>query len=214
VKRQVPLTPVIAAILLVVAVVAYFLLIHPKRGEIARLSDDIETLENDIRVATINAKKGEPAVRIRVADLFALAKAMPDEDDMAGVLLELNAVATAAGIKFFAIVPQPAARNEGFVALPIGLKFVGNYYDLSDFLFRVRNLVTVRDGRLAARGRLFTLDLLTFQEGPGGFPNIEANLTLSAYVYGANATATPVSSSPPTTTTTSTTTTAPTGGTP
>jgi Tfp pilus assembly protein PilO len=202
VKRQIPLTPVIAAALLVVAVVAYFLLIHPKRGEIARLSDDIEQLENDVRAATITAKKGEPAVRIRVADLFGLAKAMPDEDDMAGVLLELNSVATAAGVKFFAIVPQPAATNEGFVALPISLKFVGNYFDLSDFLFRIRNLVAVRDGRLSARGRLFTLDLLTFQEGPGGFPNIEANLTLSAYVYGAAATAAPVSSSPTTTTTT------------
>jgi Tfp pilus assembly protein PilO len=206
VKRQIPLTPVIAAVLLVVAVVVYFLLIHPKRGEIGRLGDDIAQLENDVRVATINAKKDEPTVRIRVADLFALAKAMPDEDDMAGVLLELNSVATAAGVKFFAIVPQPAANNESFLTLPIGLKFVGNYYDLSDFLFRVRNLVTVRDGRLAARGRLFTLDLLTFQEGPGGFPNIEANLTLSAYVYGAP-TATPVSSTAPATTTTTTTTT-------
>jgi Tfp pilus assembly protein PilO len=206
VKRQIPLTPVIAAVLLVVAVVVYFLLIHPKRGEIGRLSDDIAQLENEVRVATINAKKEEPTVRIRVADLFVLAKAMPDEDDMAGVLLELNSVATAAGVKFFAIVPQPAANNESFVTLPIGLKFVGNYFDLSDFLFRVRNLVTVRDGRLAARGRLFTLDVLTFQEGPGGFPNIEANLTLSAYVYGAP-TATPVSSPAPTTTTTTATTT-------
>jgi Tfp pilus assembly protein PilO len=213
VKRQIPLTPVIAAVLLVVAVVVYFLLIHPKRSEIGRLSDDIAQLENEVRVATINAKKDEPTVRIRVADLFALAKAMPDEDDMAGVLLELNSVATAAGVKFFAIVPQPAANNEGFLTLPIGLKFIGNYYDLSDFLFRVRNLVTVRDGRLAARGRLFTLDLLTFQEGPGGFPSIEANLTLSAYVYGAP-TATPVSSAAPSTTTTTATTTTTTTETP
>jgi hypothetical protein len=69
--------------------------------------------------------------------------------------------------------------------LPIALKFEGNYYDLTDFLFRLRNLVAVRDGRLAARGRLFTLDQLDFHEGPGGFPQIEAALTVAAYVYGA-----------------------------
>ena len=184
-KKQIPLTPVIAAVLLVVAVVAYWLLIHPKRGEIGRLSDDIEQLENDVRLATINAKNNQPVVRIRVADLFALAKAMPDEEDMPGVILEMNAVASAAGIEFVSIAPQtPTPTATGYRVLPIALKFEGNYYDLTDFLFRLRNLVAVRDGRLAARGRLFTLDQLDFHEGPGGFPQIEAALTVAAYVYG------------------------------
>jgi Tfp pilus assembly protein PilO len=185
VKKQIPLTPVIAAVLLVMAVVAYWLLIHPKRSEIGRLGDDIEQLENQVRLATVNARKNEPVVRIRVADLFALAKAMPDEEDMPGVILEMNSVASAAGIEFVSIAPQmPTPTATGYRVLPIALKFEGNYYDLTDFLFRLRNLVAVRDGRLAARGRLFTLDQLDFHEGPGGFPRIEAALTVAAYVYG------------------------------
>jgi Tfp pilus assembly protein PilO len=185
VKKQIPLTPVIAAALLVVAVVAYWLLIQPKRSEIGRLSDDIEQLENQVRLATVNARKNEPVVRIRVADLFALAKAMPDEEDMPGVILEMNSVASAAGVEFVSIAPQtPTPTATGYRVLPIALKFEGNYYDLTDFLFRLRNLVAVRDGRLAARGRLFTLDQLDFHEGPGGFPQIEAALTVAAYVYG------------------------------
>jgi Tfp pilus assembly protein PilO len=185
VKKQIPLTPVIAAALLVVAVVAYWLLIHPKRSEIGRLGADIEQLENQVRLATVNAKKNEPVVRIRVADLFALAKAMPDEEDMPGVILEMNSVASAAGTEFVSIAPQtPTQTSTGYRVLPIALKFEGNYYDLTDFLFRLRNLVAVRDGRLAARGRLFTLDQLDFHEGPGGFPRIEADLTVAAYVYG------------------------------
>jgi Tfp pilus assembly protein PilO len=185
VKKQIPLTPVIAAALLVVAVVAYWLLIQPKRSEIGRLSDDIEQLENQVRLATVNARKNEPVVRIRVADLFALAKAMPDEEDMPGVILEMNSVASAAGVEFVSIAPQaPTPTATGYRVLPIALKFEGNYYDLTDFLFRLRNLVAVRDGRLTARGRLFTLDQLDFHEGPGGFPQIEAALTVAAYVYG------------------------------
>jgi Tfp pilus assembly protein PilO len=186
VKKQIPLTPVIAAALLVVAIVAYWFLVHPKRSEIGRLSEDIEQLENEVRVATINVKKNEPVVRIRVADLFALAKAMPDAEDMPGVILEMNSVASAAGIEFISIAPQaPTTSATGYRVLPIALKFEGNYFDLTDFLFRLRNLVAVRDGRLAARGRLFTLDQLDFHEGAGGFPQIEAGLTVAAYVYGA-----------------------------
>jgi Tfp pilus assembly protein PilO len=185
VKKQIPLTPVIAAALLVVAVVAYWFLIHPKRSEIGGLSDDIEQLENQVRLATVNVKKNEPVVRIRVADLFALAKAMPDAEDMPGVILEMNSVASAAGIEFISIAPQaPTTSAAGYRVLPIALKFEGNYFDLTDFLFRLRNLVAVRDGRLAARGRLFTLDQLDFHEGAGGFPQIEAGLTVAAYVYG------------------------------
>jgi Tfp pilus assembly protein PilO len=198
VKKQIPLTPVVAAALLVVAVVAYWFLIHPKRSEIGRLSDDIEQLENEVRLATVNVKKNEPVVRIRVADLFALAKAMPDAEDMPGVILEMNSVASAAGIEFLSIAPQmPTASATGYRVLPIALKFEGNYYDLTDFLFRLRNLVAVRDGRLAARGRLFTLDQLDFHEGPGGFPRIEADLTVAAYVYGAPP-ATPANGAAPT----------------
>jgi Tfp pilus assembly protein PilO len=212
VKKQIPIVPVIAGTLLIVAVVSYWLLVHPKRAEAGRLSEEIELLETQVQVATLNARKEETAVRIRVADLFALAKAMPDDEDMPGVILELNATALAAGIEFVSIAPEtPIATANGYHVLPIALKFEGNYFDLTDFLFRLRNHVAVRDGRLAARGRLFTLDLLDFHEGPGGFPHIEANLTVAAYVYGDVPTAATTVAAPPTTTTatTPTTTTAP-----
>lgn len=195
-KKQIPLTPVIAAGLLIVAIVAYWFLIHPKRSEVGRLSAEVADLENQVRLATVNARKDQPVVRIRVADLFALAKAMPDDQDMPGVILEMNAVASAAGIEFVSIAPQaPTATTSGYRVLPIALKFEGNYYDLTDFLFRLRNLVAVRDGRLDAHGRLFTLDQLDFHEGPGGFPHIEAALTVAAYVYG-QPPATPASATP------------------
>jgi Tfp pilus assembly protein PilO len=207
-KKQIPIVPVIAGALLIVAVVAYWLLVSPKRAEAGRLSDEIELLESQVQVATIDARKNEPAVRIRVADLFALAKAMPDEEDMPGVILELNSTALAAGIEFVSIAPEtPIATANGYHVLPIALKFEGNYFDLTDFLFRLRNHVAVRDGRLAARGRLFTLDLLDFHEGPGGFPHIEANLTVAAYVYGDVPAAATVAAPPPSTTTATTPTT-------
>jgi hypothetical protein len=81
------------------------------------------------------------------------------------------------------------------------LLFNGDFYGLSDFLYRVRNLVAVRDGTLDASGRLFNVDTVTFNTSAASFPQISADLDLDAYVYAAQA---PTTSAPPTTTTTTT----------
>jgi hypothetical protein len=95
--------------------------------------------------------------------------------------------------------------QEGYRVIPISLTFEGNYYDLTDFLFRMRNLVSVDEGKLSASGRFFTLDTLDMHEAD--LPQIEAALVVSAYVYDPNAhSTTPVPVPVPTTTTTGTTT--------
>jgi Tfp pilus assembly protein PilO len=204
VKKQMPLWPVVAGALVIVALVSYFVLIRPKRAEAGRLGDQIAQLETDVQAAKLAAKPKEGSTKLQVADLFELAKAMPDRDDMPGIILELNAVAESAGVRFKAIAPQAAVAGEGCRSIPISLTFVGNYYDLTDFLFRLRNLVAVDDGQLAASGRFFTLDSLDMHEA--GLPQIEALLVVSAYVYDPNAHSTvPAPIAPPPTTTGTTT---------
>ena len=210
-KKQVPTWPVVAiAVVIVVAVAAYFFLVRPKRAEAGRLAEQIELLEADVAAAKLAAQPDAPKEKINVADLFELTKAMPDRTDMPGIILELDSIAEAVGIEFVQISPELAVAREGYRILPIRFVFEGNYFGLSDFLFRVRNLVAVRNGRLYASGRFFTLDFLRMVEGPDSFPEIEAELVLSAYVYDAEAQASGVV--PPTTgettTTTTTTTTA------
>jgi len=186
VKKQIPLTPVLAAALLIVALVGWFALVGPKRAQSASLDEEIADYETKVMLAT-EAKKASdapPEIEIRVADLFRLAKAMPDREDMPGVILELNSVAVSTGIAFISIAPGTALTREGHYSVPITLTFQGNYYDLTDFLFRLRNLVSVRDGVLDATGRLYTLDSLEFNEAEAGFPEIQATLVLSAYAFG------------------------------
>ena len=207
-KKQVPTWPVVAiAVVIVVAVAAYFFLVRPKRAEAGRLAEQIELLEADVAAAKLAAKPDAPKEKINVADLFELTKAMPDRTDMPGIILELDSIAEAVGIEFVQISPELAVAREGYRILPIRFVFEGNYFGLSDFLFRVRNLVAVRNARLYASGRFFTLDFLRMVEGPDSFPEIEAELVLSAYVYDAEAQASGVV--PPTTgeTTTAATTT-------
>ena len=184
-KKQVPIWPVIGLAILILAGVAYMVVIRPKRAEAGHLDEQIAEMQMKVTAAQLASRPQQQATAIKVADVFEVSKAMPDTDDMPGIILDLNSVAEATGIKFVSIQPSAATPKTGYSAIGITLSFEGNYFDLTDFLFRLRNLVTVRDGRLSSSGRLFTLDTLSMKEGKDGFPSINAGLTVSAYVYGA-----------------------------
>ena len=93
--------------------------------------------------------------------------------------------------------------------LPISVTFQGNFYNLADFLYRLRSLVSVHAGTLDATGRLFSVDTLTFNESTLKFPQIQATLVIDAFVYGSGVA--PVPAPATTTTTTTSTETAPSG---
>jgi Tfp pilus assembly protein PilO len=208
-KKQIPLPLIFAIVVLVAAVAAYMVLIRPKGAEVSKLDGEIETLQAQITAASVEDDVEEPVSIIKVADLVELAKAMPEETDMAGAILELSAAAKRAGVEFTSIQPSSPIAGSGYVQLPLALTFVGNYYDLTEWLYQVRQLVTVREGVLDANGRLFTVDSLDWHEAEEpGFPLIEADLTVSAYVYGADPSLlVPVTGAPEATTTPAETTT-------
>jgi Tfp pilus assembly protein PilO len=175
---------IVVAALLVVAAAGYFLLISPQRSRSAELAKEAQSIESEIQARRIASKQSTQSEPIRVADLFRVSKAMPSTDDMAGVLLELNRIARETGIRFESITPQDPTDAGGYQRRPIDLVFDGNFYELSDFLFRLRSLVRVRGGELEATGRLFTVNSLNFVESERAFPQIKATLNISAFVYG------------------------------
>ena len=170
--------------LVVCAAGGYLALIRPERQAAARLDGRIAAVEAKIAEYRAASPAKPAAAAVRAAELLALAKAMPDSTDMSGIMLELDEVASASGIAFDSITPQAAVAQKGYEAVPISLVVKGNFYDLSDFLFRLRNLVAVRDGRLATRGRLFTVDSFSFgKDEDREFPYVKADLTVDAFVF-------------------------------
>lgn len=192
----------VVAGLVVYGLVGYFLLVSPQRGKAADLKRQTVTTQQQIDQYRLLAAQARATPPIRVAELFRLTKAMPDSVDMAGLILELSQVARQSGIEFASISPQGAAPVSGYSSVAISLEFDGNYYELSDFLFRLRNLVRVHAGRLDAQGRLFVVDSIGFGESTHSFPQIKASLTVHAFVYGDVSQATPAPTTPATTSTT------------
>ena len=185
-RRDIPVTAVVAVALAIVAIFAFLLAIKPVRDERARLERQIAAAERAL-ASDPAVTPATPRTTGDPAKVFRLAKAMPERHEISEIILELNAVATAAGIRFLAIQPQEEVSTGSYRRLPITLTFEGRYYDLTDFLFRLRNLVAVRDGKLTATGRLYTLDALDLHQGNRRFPTIEAVLTVSAFAFGAGA---------------------------
>jgi Tfp pilus assembly protein PilO len=193
---QQALAGVLAALLVLAAVAAYFLLISPQRSRAAELKKEADATREEVtrlRQLTQQVQQTEP---IRVADLFRMTKAMPSEVDMPGMILQLNRIARETGIRFDSITPQAPAEANGAQAIPINLVFQGNYFELADFLFRLRSLVNVRGGTLDATGRLFVVSSVSFSEGEKKFPQIQATLTVAAYVYGSAASAAAAAAAP------------------
>jgi hypothetical protein len=171
-------------ITLFVALLGWFVLVSPQRSRAAKLDKELVQVEQQISESRAAQLQSRGAQRIRSADLFRLTKAMPADADIAGVMLELSRVAAETGIVFEAIRPGATTAAGTNRVQPIELVFTGNFYSLSDFLYRLRNLVSVQKGRLLANGRLFAVEKLAFGEAPDGFPNIRAFLTVSAFLYG------------------------------
>lgn len=199
--------------------------VEPQRSKAADLATQISAAQTQLQAAQAAELHPPKQPPIRVADVFRLTEAMPDQQDMPGIILQLDDVAQEAGISFNAITPQSTQLGAGYQIDPIKLDFSGNYYALSDFLYRLRSLVSVRSGKLQADGRLFSVQSISFAEGKPAFPQIDATLVVDAYVYGIPAPAVPTTPVPTgtdtsatttgtTSTTAGTTTPAPTTGTP
>jgi Tfp pilus assembly protein PilO len=205
----------VAGGLVLVALIAYFAVISPKRSTAAQLKEQTAAVQAQIdqnrSTAFTNAL---PAVR--AASVFSLSKAMPTALETPDVILQLNQLAVYSGITFDQITPNATSSTtsttttpDPFAAEPIQVKFTGSFYNLLAFLQRLRNLVRVENGHLNAVGRLFDVSTVAFSAGPKGFPQVSATLTVNAFVPQApqTMTAAPGSTDTTSTTTTGTTTT-------
>lgn len=200
---------VIAGVLLVVALLGYFVVISPKRSTAADLKKQTAAVQKQIDQNRSTAfTKALPAVR--AASIFKLTQAMPSQLDTPDVILQLNQLADDSGLSFDKIQPGSAdssvstVTTDPFAAEPIQVQFTGNFYNLLAFLQRLRNLVRVENGNLFTAGRLFDVSDVTFAAGEKGFPQIQATLTINAFVPQAPASTTAVPGSTDTTSTTTT----------
>jgi Tfp pilus assembly protein PilO len=195
---------------LVVAVGGWTFVVSPQNHKAADLVAQTAEVQQKIttQLAAVAAAKSAaaapPAQTIRVADVYKLVKAMPSNDDIPDLLIELSQITKDAGVEVQALSPAPATPGAtGGATVPVTMTVSGDFYSVTDLLYRLRNLVFVRNGALEANGRLFAIDNVNL--APSG-RNVTASISMHAFVYGAPAAVTPAVPTPaPSTTGTDTT---------
>ena len=179
---------------LLLLLLGWFMLIGPQRSTAASIVRATQAAEVQIVDAKRPVKIVKPAAvqqpAIRTADLYSIAKAMPPTADMPDLLLELDQVARSAGVTLTSIAPNAAAPSTAgaFSLVPINLALSGDFYTLTDLLYRLRSLVTVHHGTLETAGRLFSVGSVALTPTGVG-ARLNATVTVDAFIYGTPAVA-------------------------
>lgn len=190
-----------AAAVVVVILVGWFALVSPQRSKASRLDVTISQVEAQL-ADDESLLKTENKAKTRAA-LLAAERALPETPETSTILRQLSAIVDQAQVELDSIGPGTIATTGGAQPYPLSLSVKGRYFALQKFVRLLRQSADVAGDKITGKGRLYSIDSITFGGGGaapnGGVTLLSASITLNAYTYG-----TPPAA-PPTTTTTSTT---------
>jgi Tfp pilus assembly protein PilO len=204
----------------------YFLVLSPKREEIVKLDSDIAAQEAAVEQARLTLagyEKSRAGYKRNYATLARLGKAVPADDDVRSLMVQLESTADRSGVDFqkielsnglggstgseataasateLASAPGTIPVAGGALsAMPFTFSFTGSYFDLSAFFARLEHFVSLNNAKLDATGRLLRLESVSIAPSNLGFPNMLAEINAATYlvppVEGVPGTAAPGSS--------------------
>ena len=183
---------------LVLLLLGWFLLVSPQRSTAQTTARAAQAAE--VQIEQAQAPKAQPTAvtqpkqpEIQTAYLYKLSKAMPLTTDMPNLLLELNQVVQSAGVQLVSITPSATDPTTG--QTDITLSVAGDFYSLTDLLYRLRSLVAVHNGSLDVSGRLFSITSVGLTPSGTG-RTINGSIALTAFTFGAAAAAAGTTAAP------------------
>jgi type II secretory pathway component PulM len=207
-------------ILLAVAVAAaalagfWFLVLAPKRLEATRLDAKITAKQAEAAQAQqqrVTYEKARASYKADYTKLVSLGKAVPADDDVRSLMVQLDSVAGNTHVGFdkvdvgsgagavapsttttgatvataSALAPAPGLSpigTTGVSALPFALSFSGSFFNLSTYFDRLEAFVAVRNQHVRAKGRLLRIESIDITPGTTGWPSMTAAVGAASYV--------------------------------
>jgi hypothetical protein len=207
-------TKILVAVLLTAAAAGayWFLLLAPKREEVKSLDAQITAKQVEVEqslqlVATY--EQARKSFKANYASLARLGKAVPADDDVRSLLVQIDDAAERSGVDFGKIEvggsgiaasgsPTDAAApaeaelasapgtvpfgDSGFRAMPFSFGFTGSFIELETFFGRLERFVTMQNSEIGANGRLLRLESLQLQPSSAGLPTIQAEIGAASYL--------------------------------
>jgi hypothetical protein len=85
-----------------------------------------------------------------------------------------------------ALPPGVAVGSAGFPTMPFSFDFTGSFFGMQKFLKSLDALTDVQGTQINVKGRLLTVDGISLQAGPNGFPQVDATVAVTAYLLPAD----------------------------
>jgi Tfp pilus assembly protein PilO len=192
----------------------YFLLLAPQRKEATKLDGEIAAKQAAVAQAQAQLGTYEAArknYKVNYATMARLGKAVPVDDDVRSLLVQLEAAADGTGVDFQKIelasglagatttaptadtsaagtaelAPAPGSlpvAGGALSAMPFTFTFTGSYFDLQNFFAKLEHFVTVHNERISATGRLLRLESVAITPASNGFPDMQAEIGAATYI--------------------------------
>jgi hypothetical protein len=206
---------VLIAVAFAAAAGAYWMLVlTPKREEAAKLSSQIALKQAALAQAEADLASYESArgsYRSNYSKVARLGKAVPANDDVRSLMVQINSAADSSKVDFrtislgssgaapagvagtpatsgaaSALTPPPGSSvvgTAGFSTMPFSFKFKGSFVSLGAFFNRLDRFVTVKNQNVDVTGRLLLLNSISLApDSQKGFPLISAEVAANSYL--------------------------------
>ena len=173
----------------------WFLALAPKREEAKVLDGKIAAKETELATAQATLA-GYRTAKENYGDNYAtvvrLGKAVPEEDDIRSLLVQLDAEAGGTNVDFRTVeigggaaagaeAESSATGTAGFETTEFAFTFKGTYENLQQFMARMERFVNLRNEKMNVTGRLLRLETIDMQVDALGYPRIMARIAGKSY---------------------------------
>lgn len=181
----------------------YKFALGPKREEVGKVKDQVEQAQSRLDAARQLLASNEQArqtYRRDYSTVVRLGKAVPGDDDVRSLMVQLDQAAKATRVDFQSIEvgdsaggpagddtgqqlpPGATVGPAGFPVMPFSFSFRGGFFRLAAFFNKLDAFVKANNDRVAVTGRLLTVDGIKLEPDGTGFPNIKATVQATSYL--------------------------------
>jgi len=188
-------------VLLVIVLLVWFFVLSPVRNEMTDVKAQLEKTQERMALAQTRLAQAEATreeAKRNQARLLELAKMVPETEEIPSLLLQIQDLANQSGISFDSITPGDVVDSQYLSGriLPLDVEFTGTFFDMSDFVYRVEQLVGGPGRLLAVKSLTMSLAGGAEQAAPGASPALKVKMTLYAFLSGGGARSTTSTTAP------------------
>lgn len=199
---------IVAVAFVLVGFAFYNFGLKPKQKEASAAKAKVEEAQDKLdasRQLLASNQEARTSFRSAYSTVVRLGKAVPGDDDVRSLVVQLDRAANATRVDFqsievgdasgggaatssaptgagAALPPGATVGPAGFPVMPFSFSFRGEFFRLGKFFDRLDRFVKAENKKLAVTGRLLTVDALKLEPDTTGFPKIKATVEATSYL--------------------------------